>query len=523
MKQALKYLELWQQKRAGLPINDDANADWLDMQAMLDVQLPGGSTGGGSITQYMQAFKYKLLSYIVVAVSVTTVLYFALHKKQADDKDYKKHPLKNIVAKKNTDSTISHDAVIDADDNSNEAAKDSSTLVDSVSQKTGIFNDPDSVSKAHADTESKRNGPVPENTKDAENRTGINTDRAKRGGSAVDNNTTISPNKKPSPGASTKHGKNGARFVPQNAPDPNHNNSDNDKLIAGAGDRIQSYLSVLPPAQQTFVFYNNSPATPNFAASGYNINSISVKSGAAPQQPNAGKAKQDKSKQDSKKKDKRQKPSSPLNIDYGILIGVNAPGSFTPKSENSNFYGSSPVDAFAGAFVTYHFNNKLGINFEPSGLNPQKISGTYSAKVISLIDSGQFLTISDSRKLYNLNLPLHIVYKLNNYVSLKAGPIISIPLKSTAGKTTFVASGNRKDSLYYVRMTDTLKNITFQKRIDYGISGGVSFNVKRFTFDVNYVHFLRGQQVSSPLGTYTSKNGSVQFKLGFKLGKAKER
>ena len=49
MKNSLKYLGLWQKKRSELKINDDPQADWMQMQDLLDKHLhDAGSGGGGS-------------------------------------------------------------------------------------------------------------------------------------------------------------------------------------------------------------------------------------------------------------------------------------------------------------------------------------------------------------------------------------------------------------------------------------------------------------------------------------------
>ncbi len=215
------------------------------------------------------------------------------------------------------------------------------------------------------------------------------------------------------------------------------------------------------------------------------------------------------------------KPAVVLKFDYGILMGVNTSGSFTAKDQNKNFYGSFPVDVFFGAFTTYNFNDKWGMNLQLRGLNPQTISGAYTHKNDSKKDTNQVLTITDSRKVYTADAALSLVFKPVTGLSLKAGPVFSYGLKEANGNTTFQTGPLKKDSLYYVSVTKFINATTFTKSLNIGLSAGVGYQWGRFVFDVAYIKKFNGITVGSTLGSYTAVNDQVLFSVGFKLNKAR--
>jgi len=73
MKRKLTYPELWQQKRNELPVNGDPKADWLQMHALLDKQMP--------VTGIIKKpFRFKLPKWglnMLTVVSATAAVYFA--------------------------------------------------------------------------------------------------------------------------------------------------------------------------------------------------------------------------------------------------------------------------------------------------------------------------------------------------------------------------------------------------------------------------------------------------------------
>jgi hypothetical protein len=212
-------------------------------------------------------------------------------------------------------------------------------------------------------------------------------------------------------------------------------------------------------------------------------------------------------------------------LDWGVLFGVNSQGSFTPANQNKNIYGSLPVDAFTGLFATYHISNKWGVDAQIKLLVPDKISGNYNHTFATRNDTGKIVKqaykISDTRKAYSAQMPLHLVYNITPNISLKAGPVITLPIKHF-GASSFTASGDTiVDSIGYAsRLADTISKVTFKKKLSVGISGGVGFSYKRLRLEAVY-YYGSPYNVSTPLGSYSPKVSNLQITLGFKLNKPK--
>ncbi len=222
------------------------------------------------------------------------------------------------------------------------------------------------------------------------------------------------------------------------------------------------------------------------------------------------------------------KQATPLDLDWGLLTGVNTSGSFTPKKQNSNFYGSFPADIYFGLYGTYHFNDKWAVNIQAKALSPQNINGSYShangARADSgAVDSGKTIRVSDSRKIYFVSVPIHLVYKLNNYISIKGGPVINIPVKQLTGSTTFTPLAIKTDTTYYTSVNNQLKNTRYVPAVNFGLSAGVSLQYNRLSFEATYLKSISGLKVSSDFGSYKSNPGTLQLTIGFQLNKPKNK
>ena len=214
---------------------------------------------------------------------------------------------------------------------------------------------------------------------------------------------------------------------------------------------------------------------------------------------------------------------SPSRFDFGLLTGVNSSGSFTPKKQNANFYGSLPADIYFGLFGTFTIKNKLGVNIQLKVLNPQNISGSYAHANGSKADSNQTLMVTDSRKAYFVSIPVHGVYKINDHIGIKAGPVINVPVKQINATTTLLPANVKTDSAYYASVTGQLKNTRYQQKINFGLSGGVSVTYKRLFLEAVYSKGVSGYNVSSGFGSYKYNAGNVQVTIGFSLKKAKKK
>jgi len=225
-----------------------------------------------------------------------------------------------------------------------------------------------------------------------------------------------------------------------------------------------------------------------------------------------------KNKKDKAAKVKNNKPS---NIDWGILTGVNSTGSFTPKNQNANFYGSAPVDLYFGLFASYKLNDSWAINPQVKLFSPQSITTVYAHANQSRVDSGQNLTITASRKVYALSIPIYAVYNATSNVSFKAGPVINFPIKQINTNSLLQPASIKADTTYYPNIIGILNKTQYDQKLNFGISGGASIKYKRFIFEATYLKSLSGYGITSGLGSYKSYNSTFQFTIGFQLDKVK--
>jgi len=83
MKKALNYPQLWQQKRNELPVDGDPNADWLEMQAMLDSVMPVTAVIKKPYNPKGIKGLYKLLLGFSTAVLIYGAVQLYLSRKQS--------------------------------------------------------------------------------------------------------------------------------------------------------------------------------------------------------------------------------------------------------------------------------------------------------------------------------------------------------------------------------------------------------------------------------------------------------
>jgi hypothetical protein len=213
-------------------------------------------------------------------------------------------------------------------------------------------------------------------------------------------------------------------------------------------------------------------------------------------------------------KSSKNKTRNPGNgsFDWGILIGANSNGSFTAKNLNSNFYGSLPIDIFPGAYVTYNVNPKWGIGTQIMVLSPTVVKGgTYIRPYLNYTDSIttlKFKSISDSKKIYSVQLPIYAVYHFNENLDFKAGSVISFPVKQY-NTTTQV------DSVSRVILTTS----RYDQKTDFSALAGVSYRYKMIVFEASYLKGLKSHTISvSDSLIHKATNNTFQFTIKLQLG-----
>ncbi|SDP71789.1 Outer membrane protein beta-barrel domain-containing protein [Mucilaginibacter sp. OK268] len=537
MKSSLNKLNLWQKKRNELPIKDEPQNDWLAMQSLLDLHLPSvpvvpkkvpASSKVLKVVKALKAIKgSSLLFTTLTAAACASLVIYSVHKKhqQHTKIEHKKH--KEIKSNGNLSNTL---------------------IIDSLNLTDSISNKKDSLSALNSPTTGKDTAIVIQHRTSPTVKNNINNKNLVVVTNSVNQTIAGSNNKKHPALISYNNQK-----AMQNAVIANGYAKTNTALLLQGvnpgsqlnimtglvnfpfnggvvitptnGDGHQSLINSIDSVQKNNDKYIIQPSQTSFLNSGTitGQNTVGINK-------NTGKTnKQAAARFKGPQKFKKEKPTSnsnnllPSDLDWGILIGVNSSGSFTPKDQNANIYGNLPVDIYLGLFATYHFNDKWSVNTQIRVLNPQNLNSSFSHTVDvneSKKDSAKVLAITDSRKAYFLSIPIYLVYKINNNISLKGGPVINIPVKQITNSTS-LQPGLKLDTAYNIKVSNQLKAIKYDQKINLGISGGVSLQYKRLILEATYLKSLSSYNVISDFGNYKSNKGTVQITIGLQLNRIK--
>jgi len=542
MKSSFKYLLLWQKKRNELPVTDDPQNDWLEMQALLDQHLPVSNKKTSRFK------KIKVLPALFIAFSAAAMVYTA--SRVVINKVNKHHTSQNRHFNKNKTSFVTDSLYIDS----------GVSNADSITQQAAIQTQvPGPVIAAGVNKNIAESPALTANqsglakTPDKNNVTSTSIANQANGTKKADKNditpVSASSNKNQAAASRQTNGSLRANGLPVNAasvgnktsnrkvfllgatksgnssqPLNNHHTTKlNDKKTHGVADHDakdsvngqglsndagdDGYQPLL--ASSIHLNFNRVPGS---LLVKLNINPVNRSSAGQPSKNNSKTTKQ---------KNTKTKSSGTSNIDWGILTGVNSSGSFTPKAQNANFYGSLPIDLYLGLFATDHLSNKWGINIQTQIFSPQNVTTSYTHANGSSVDSTQSLKITASRKVYNINIPMHVVYNVSSKVSFKAGPVIGFPVKQINTNSTLLPAGIRADSAYYAKSIGILNQTKYEQGVNLGFSGGGSVRAGRFIFEATYLKSITGYKVVSEWGSYKSNPGTLQFTIGFQLSKPK--
>ena len=120
------------------------------------------------------------------------------------------------------------------------------------------------------------------------------------------------------------------------------------------------------------------------------------------------------------------------------------------------------------------------LNSQIKIFSPQNVSYNYSHFNNGMLDSPK-LQINSTRKIYSLEVPLHLAYRINDHLSILAGPSISIPVKQAGITNKLLNNGVKIDSAYYAAVRDTLNGTKYLQKLNIGLSGGLNFQFKRLS------------------------------------------
>jgi hypothetical protein len=573
MKDWLKYSALWQNKRNEWLVEDDPTADWQHMQSLLDEQLPNPAptTGSGGNSAGMGSNFLKLWIVLLITVPAAIALYFLLHNGNPQLKKQPANTSDSLSAlAKRTDSIAAaqlavKDKIIAYDDSIRQVRQQlittGSTLTDMLSadNKNAKINDSIAVIR-HRLAAANRRLPQLLNARNAiaaqdkqtngKGGAGSSPQLQIAGGGAPASNKINIPNGIKD-GAMITTGAN--KHKADKKPEDDVNASTNNKKTGDTGNSLTGNSTSAKNAGDNgnYPFAGNAPGLWRgnamdilTAINGYHpdkdVFGTIVTQGNYPFKNSlrpgdmrykgrvfaTGSSKIKVYKPEKPKKGKKIKEpgdsgDSTSKFDWGLLAGVNVNGSFSRKSQNANIYGSLPIDMYTGAFGTYHFSHKFGLHVQSWLLNPLNMSGGYSHVNGSKFEKSQLIQVTDSRKVYFATVPLQLIYRVAGNFSVKAGPVFNLPVKQTNAVTSITPIVINKDTVYYRGVITQLNATKYDKKINFGLSGGLQIQTGRMMFDATYQKSLNGYKIISDFGTYANNPGVLQFTVGLRLNRGR--
>jgi hypothetical protein len=549
-----QYLKLWQQKRSELQVNANPQADWLAMNHLLDQQMPvsnnnaGNTNTGSNLAKQLSHFaKFKLLYVAAALITAAAITYVAIqHRTAIKNNKHAKTEIRADSVLNNTADTVSIDSALQdnelTDSTANKETPTNAVDTNGADATGNLGSDKSIGGKNSVDVNDNSINPVPDKNSIAKNNsnksrnsssgrnpvngnannsrllssankinnglalTGNSVNRSRGSGVSTTNNRRLSGNNTEQASNDGRQSQ-GANIAAANG---SNNGQIPDNNITDNAQQTNSALLQLLPSP---FMVNKAPLSVN----NYTIAGTANKA-------NIAKATNTIAQYKAAKTQKAKTPSN-SNLDWGILFAVNSNGSFTPKNENKNIYGSLPVDAYTGLFATYNLSSKWAVDMQVKLLVPEKVSGGYNHDFSTRNDTGQVVTqtykITDTRKIYSAQIPLHLVYNITKNISVKAGPVFNLPIKHFGASSLTATTDTVIDSIGYAgRLVDTIGRITLKRRLGVGISGGISINYKRIRLEAVYYR-SPPYKISSPAGSYSPAVNNIQISLGFKLNRTK--
>lgn len=160
--------------------------------------------------------------------------------------------------------------------------------------------------------------------------------------------------------------------------------------------------------------------------------------------------------------------------------------------------GKGSTTPFAGVYGSYAVDPKFSISIGGNIFSSRTITGKYGISKYQYTtqdDSGHTtshtannLLVTTSQKLHTLEVPLMASYKLTKWLSIKGGPVISIPIKIGAINNTLAPVGSPLDTARALKtLSSTVNSTAITNKVNFNLSGGVLININRLYFDATYV------------------------------------
>jgi hypothetical protein len=199
----------------------------------------------------------------------------------------------------------------------------------------------------------------------------------------------------------------------------------------------------------------------------------------------------------------------------------------------ANTNTGSSINPFLGISANYNFSKKWGVAVGINAPYTRTIAGSYSKSNLTYVtvgDSNKQIThnsgkimISSTRKIKYVDIPVLATYKVSDRFTVTAGPVISIPIKANASKNTLGALSSSADTTTLKEVTSYVNSTTINSKINFSVSAGAGYTMKRFYFDAGYLQGISPYTVSSGLGSGKIYYHTVQIGIGYQLFKSKSK
>jgi hypothetical protein len=547
MKDSAWYNKLWQTKMQELPLQGDEHDAWQKMQGLLDQHMPVNST---VIAPKAGTSVWVKLMYVLATIIGAAILYYAathmlVHHHEKTNRPTGKHT--RII----TDSAANKSNLTTAGSPTGSAVyRMKNTTNSNVNKNNGTQN---------VLNTSVTSGKSPSATNGNVNSAATNVNKA--GVKYTTNNAAISSAKSSgvnniAVGGSNTHrnrtanhlaarGNSGALTTPEagsynqdlqtevfqhhstnrfhsKVEKENNDTSRNNKQLLADQTSIKTNGVVLSNTGSTITGASTSGTTQNVNSTDLSAktdNPTSVKGAAAKQVADAkGKNQSNKSGLKSKASVTKKTTNSKFTVDLKLGANTNKGSSLNP---------------FLGVMGNYRLHNKWGVSIGANMLSARIISGSYGKGNLNYItigdsskkithNSGQ-LTISSTRKIYYVDVPVLVTYNVSDKFTLKAGPVISIPIKTEANKNTLGPLSSSADTTTLRTVTPYVNSTTISSKVNFSFSAGAQYNVKRFYFDATYLQGLSPYTIGSGLGSGKIYYRTVQIGIGYHLFKSRSQ
>ena len=500
MKSSASYNRLWRKKLNELPVKEDADLAWSEMNKLLDEHMPEPNSGNGA-TKIWGVKLVSLLGYILPAAAmIGGITYVSVHVSKFTKAKSKKDSIAHYQLKNNSKKGAAFNTDSLSNKDSSLQRSDDLVVSDSAMGQIAIADTGQPGGKNVDFTGLKKSGRLPSFS--GETKVNMQSKRQEKFDPEKNNKKVlISPAKqsdidnllKLSTSQSTASRKTeGAKIMDRDFLKP-LKLSDSSNVVTGNKEFSTTY---------------EHPDNGNAVTSGQLSTAImrdkekmlQARKKPVIKSPQTAKLKPEKIKV----RNKNLKPQTDLPaLNFGVETGLNLTG-------GKNLY--------IGVMGSYSINTKWLIN---AGLRldlSRHLSGEHAHRSFNPVDSSAF-KVYDSRKVRTLSVPLDIGYRISNNVIIHAGPQFGYILKQTDHLSKLGPIANYRDTLSKSMSIDSAFKHSTLNKLTVGASIGVSLRLGTFYIDGGYLQNITPYRVNTGLGNYQQYYRSFQLGLRYQFKK----